>query len=202
MSARTLKLWAALCLVAAPLLYGLCWLDTALAGEQHLGTGPQPYAQADAVRFGLSGLRYLSAGQTLTGPHISYPLVLGVLALNTLGLWWARGRSAQVGTQARRMLAVSAAALLLTLGLGWPVLQGAQQLQNRWLAQDSRYTQVRASPVTLDLRRCPPSPGAACRRVTSPNPVAWGLTGLLLTGAAGLGAKRNRVGRWPVSRSS
>ncbi|WP_135228259.1 hypothetical protein [Deinococcus fonticola] len=137
-----LTTWALLCLLAAPLLYGVCWLDTAMAGQSWSDADPFPYEQADSVRFGLSGLRYLYRGDLLTGPHIGYPLVLGVLALNTLLLWLARGW----GERARRMLRVSGLALLLTLGLGGPLLKVAQWSHNRLLEQ-SDVLAVRAMPA-------------------------------------------------------
>ena len=52
---RRLTVWAVLCLLAAPLLYGVCWLDTAMAGQSHQASDPFPYASADAVRLFRAG---------------------------------------------------------------------------------------------------------------------------------------------------
>ncbi|WP_291425232.1 hypothetical protein [Deinococcus sp.] len=186
---RRLTVWAVSCLLAAPLLYGVCWLDASLAGDGHLGLGPHPYASADAVRFGLGGLRYLYHGQTLTGPHIGYPLVLALLALNTGLLWLARGW----GVRAQWMFRVSLTALLLTLGMGWPTLVFTQHMHNDILATEENVS-FSASPVILSTQQY----GAEGRgkRHQFPNPTAWGVLGLGLTGAAGLrrgGSPRTRA---------
>ncbi len=194
---RRLTVWAALCLLAAPLLYGVCWLDASLAGDGHLGLGPHPYASADGVRFGLGGLRYLYQGETLSGPHIGYPLVLAMLALNTALLWLARSW----GVRAQRMARASAVSLLLTLGLGLPVLMVAQNAQNAVLrlptagTSEQGIASATASPLWLRASKCTvwaAVPARGCQQwaqVQSPNPTAWGVLGLALTGAAGLRRK-------------
>ena len=189
---RRLTVWAVLCLLAAPLLYGVCWLDTAMAGQSHQASDPFPYASADAVRFGLGGLRYLYQGETLSGPHIGYPLVLAVLALNTALLWLARGW----GVRARRMFWVSLTALLLTLGLGLPALKVAEWGHNRLLGRGDTIA-VRVSPTFFHVNRCLERERAGrClshETLSLPNPTAWGVLGLALAGAAGL--SRNRKSR-------
>lgn len=182
---RRLTVWAVLCLLAAPLLYGVCWLDTAMAGQSWSDSDPFPYAHADAVRFGLGGLRYLYQGHPLTGPHIGYPLVLAALALNTGLLWRAWGW----GVRARRMARASAVSLLLTLGLGLPALKVAEWGHNRLLAQGDT-TSVRVGSAFFHVERCLEREGSGrClshETLSLPNPTAWGVLGLALTGALGL----------------
>ena len=182
---RRLTVWAAMCLLAAPLLYGVCCLDTAMAGQSWNDSDPFPYAQADAVRFGLGGLRYLYHSQ----PHIGYPLVLAVLALNTGLLWLARDWDWGWGVRARRMAWVSGLSLLLTLGLGLPTLNVAEWGHNRLLARGDT-TSVRVGPAFLHVERClkREAAGVCLSRETLnfPNPTVWGVLGLALTGAAGL----------------
>lgn len=187
---RRLTVWAVLCLLAALLLYGFCWLDTAMAGQSRSDADPFPYASADAVRFGIGGLRYLYQSHLLTGPHIGYPLVLAALAVNTLVLWLMSRLDA---VRTRRMGRVSLAALLLTLGLGFPVLKVAEHRQNALLSQPTPginevITRVSAGPVWLKAARCTHWQ-KGCQGWSSsqwPNPTAWGLAGLALSGLAGL----------------
>ncbi len=187
---RRLTVWAVLCLVAALLLYGVCWLDTAMAGQSWNDSDPFPYASADSVRFGLGGLRYFYRGHLLTGPHIGYPLMLGMLALNTLGLWLARGW----GQQAQRMLRVSVISLLLMLGLGLPLLRVAEWSHNRLLGR-SDVMSVRVGPASFHLERClVRETGGLCttpETLNLPNPAAWGVLGLALTGIVGLRRERS-----------
>ncbi|CAM3306419.1 hypothetical protein DEDE109153_10500 [Deinococcus deserti] len=195
MSLRRLRAWAVLCLLAALLLYGICFLDTVLAGHSVTDTDPFPYASADAVRYELRGMRYLYQGSLLTGPHLGYPLVLSVLAVNTALLWGARSWGAPV----KQMLHVSVAALLVTLGLGWPMLAIAQKQHNTLLSRSPQHgASVRASPAVLHVRQCvkrqTEGPCLHATTLNFPNPTAWGLAGLLLTGLAGL----QRRGTHPV----
>lgn len=191
MQKRT-SIWAVSCVLAAFILLGVTFLDTAFAGEQHIGLGPHPYAQADQVSFGLGGLRYFYQGDVLTGPHMDYPLVLAALALNTLGLWLARGWN----EQSRRMLRVSGVTLLLTLGLGLPVLKVAEWGQNRMLSYDA-HSSTTASPFVLNIvafesvKTQTGQEGVLKDRLTLPNPTAWGLLGLAATGLAGLRKRKS-----------
>lgn len=182
---RLLTVWAALCLLGALLLWGVTLLDLSFAGHSWNDSGPCPYAPADRVRYGLGGFSFFCGGQRMPGAHPSYPLVVAALVLNTLLLWLARGR----GEQARRMGRVSLWALLLTLGLGWPVLKGVERVQNDFLA-GGEVVALDTRPALFSARRCEVRPeNGPCTqvgRLTLPNPVAWGLLGLGLTGAAGL----------------
>lgn len=189
---KQMSIWAVLCVLVALILLGITFLDTAFAGEDHIGTGPRPYASADAVSFGLGGLRYFYQGEVLTGPHIGYPLVLATLALNTLGLWLVRGWNERV----QRMLRVSRVTLLLTLGLGLPVLKVAEWGQNRMLSYDA-HSSTTASPFVLNIVAFESvttqtgQEGVLKDRLTLPNPTAWGLLGLAATGLAGLHKRKS-----------
>ena len=171
---RLLTLWAVSCILVAALLAGFCFLDTAFAGQSMSEADPFPYAHADAVRYGPTGFRYFYQGHLLTGPHVGYPVVLLALTVNLGLLWWVR----RWGARARRMLRVNVWALGLTLGLGWPLLLGAQQAHNGVLARDS-WASLSASPLELQavacVRRAADGPCLATTASGFPNPVAWGL---------------------------
>lgn len=182
---RRLTVWASLCIVAALLLSAVCFVDTAMAGHSWKDSDPFPYATANSVHFGLDGFRFFYNGHLLTGPHIGYPLVLAALAVSTALLWLVRGW----GERSRRMLRVSAVTLLLTLGLGFPALKLAEWKHNQVLAgADLLFVPV--SPLILQTERCLNRSAAGhctdTARLVFPNPTAWGLAGLFLTGLAGL----------------
>lgn len=181
---RLLTVWAALTLLAALSLWGVTFLDLAMAGRTWTDAGPCPYMPADSVRYGLSGFRFFCGHEAIGGLHPSYPLVLITLALNALLLWLMRGK----GPQARRMLRVNLWTLLLTLGLGWPVLAVGERVENKFLAGGD-VLRAEAGPALLQAERCEVRETAGrCTRQSRlwwPNPTAWGLIGLALTGAAG-----------------
>ncbi|GHG07633.1 hypothetical protein GCM10017783_20220 [Deinococcus piscis] len=159
-------------------------------------SGPCPYQPADRVAYGLQGLSFFCGGRPL-GPdsgNPSYSIVLGVLALNALVLWLMR----QKGQQARQMLRVNLWTLVLTLGLGWPLLEVGERVQNAFLARGDVMT-VQAGPALIYSRRCEEQAGenGVCLRQSGllwPNPTAWGLAGLGLVGAAGLRRSRPQMG--------
>ncbi|MFD1734252.1 hypothetical protein ACFSC4_29300 [Deinococcus malanensis] len=111
--------------------------------------------------------------------------------MNTALLWGARSWGAQAG----RMWRVSVAALVVTLGAGWPVLALAQEKHNALLRRSPQdRISVQASPAVLHVRQCLKRlRDGPCVDTTLnfPNPTAWGVAGLLLTGLAGLPRQRH-----------
>ncbi|ADY25711.1 hypothetical protein Deipr_0549 [Deinococcus proteolyticus MRP] len=185
---RLLTAWAALTVLAALLLWGVTFLDLFFAGQSVSEVDPCPYQPADHVAYDLQGLRFFCDGQLL-GPgsgNPSYPIVLGALALNVLVLWLMQAR----GRQARQMLRVNLWTLAITLALGWPVLEVGERVQNAFLARGDVMT-VQAGPALIYSRRCEEraEENGLCLRQSGllwPNPTAWGIAGLALTGLAGL----------------
>lgn len=196
------KLWAALCLLAAPLLFAYSFGDTVFAGTNPSEAGPFPYAFADRVSYGLLGYTYWIEGQPFTGPHRHLTWVVGWLGLGTALLW--RGRAGSEA--ARRMLRVSLLSLGLVVGVGGPVLEAAEARHNALRAQAELGGVVFASPATLRAEQCvrrPANSDDACPewvRSVFPNPALWGVLGILLTGVVGLWPGQSvRAARPPTS---
>ncbi|WP_424950487.1 hypothetical protein [Deinococcus sp.] len=141
-----IRLMTVLNVLAVLVLSAGGWLSYGFAGTFGLDSD-SAYPPFDRVTYGLSGYRYWSGQQVITGPH--RPLTWAVLWLLLVTLAWAwqfwrRGRAFGRG------LSISAASLLLTLLACALILPGAESAHTLFLHQHGQSTLISASVTQLE----------------------------------------------------